>query len=49
MYIENKAGGLSEPVHIGRVSFSKAGRTLYYGGGSFQSLNGAGFKSNTTS
>jgi hypothetical protein len=46
MYIENKAGGLSGPARIGRVSFSKTGRTLYYGGLSFESLKGAGFKAN---
>ncbi len=46
MYIECKAGGLIGPARIGRVSFSKTGRTLYYGGHTFQSLKGAGFKSN---
>ena len=46
MYIESKAEGLSGPARIGRVSFSKTGRTLYYAGRTFQSLKGAGFKSN---
>ena len=46
MYIESKAGGISGRARIGRVSFSKTGRTLHYGGRSFQSLKGAGFKSN---
>lgn len=46
MYIENKSGGLTGPARIGRVSFSKTNRTLYYRGMSFQSLKGAGFKSN---
>ncbi len=46
MYIENKGDGLSGPARIGRVSFSKSGRTLYYGGRSFRSLKGAGFKAN---
>ncbi len=46
MYIENKAGGLTGSARIGRVSFSKTGCTLYYGGLTFQSLKGAGFKSN---
>src|SRR4051812_23719600 len=46
MYIENKADDLTGPTRIGRVSFSKTGRTLYYDGKSFQSLKGAGFKSN---
>ena len=47
MYIENKSSGLSGGrARIGRVSFSKRGKTLYYGGRSFQSLKGSGFKAN---
>lgn len=46
MYIECKAGGLTGAARIGRVTFSKTGRTLYYHGQRFQSLKGAGFKSN---
>jgi hypothetical protein len=46
MYIECKAGGLTGAARIGRVTFSKTGRTLYYRGQRFQSLKGAGFKSN---
>lgn len=46
MYIECKAGGLIGEARIGRVTFSKTGRTLYYQGRKFQSLKGAGFKSN---
>ena len=46
MYIECKAGGLTGAARIGRVTFSKTGRTLYYQGHKFQSLKGAGFKSN---
>ena len=46
MYIECKAGGLTGSGRIGRVTFSKTGRTLYYGGRAFRSLKGAGFKSN---
>jgi hypothetical protein len=46
MYIECKSGGLVGPARIGRVSFSKTGCTLYYRGQTFQSLKGAGFKSN---
>ena len=46
MYIEDKSAGLSGPARIGRDSFSKTGRTLYYGGRTFQSLKGAGFKAN---
>ena len=36
MYIERKEEGLSGPARIGRVSFSKTGRTLYYDGRSFR-------------
>src|ERR1039457_1017348 len=46
MYIEEKSGGLTGPARIGRVTFSKTGRTIYYGGRSFQSLKGLGFKAN---
>lgn len=42
MYIEYKGGGLSGPARIGRVSLSKTGKTIYYGGKTFQSLKGAG-------
>ncbi len=46
MYIERKEESLSGPARIGRVSFSKRGRTLHYGGRAFQSLKGGGFKAN---
>jgi hypothetical protein len=46
MYIEDKSSGLSGPARIGRVTFSKSGRTVYYAGRSFQSLNGSGYKAN---
>ncbi len=46
MYIEEKESGLEGQARIGRVYFSKSGRTLYYKGKSFQSLKGAGYKSN---
>src|SRR3712207_3531274 len=46
MYIEDKSQDLSGPARIGRVHFSKTGRTLYYRGRSFRSLKGAGFKAN---
>jgi hypothetical protein len=46
MYIEQKAGGLTGAARIGRVSFSKRGKTIYYDGRAFQSLKGQGFKSN---
>jgi hypothetical protein len=46
MYIECKAGGLTGPARIGRVRFSKTGKTIYYQGRTFRSLKGGGFKSN---
>lgn len=46
MYIERKAGELTGAARIGRVSFSKTGRTIYYAGRAFQSLKGQGFKAN---
>jgi hypothetical protein len=46
MYIEYKGDGLSGPARIGRVSFSKRGKTIYYCGKTFQSLKGSGFKAN---
>jgi len=48
MYIENKSEGLSGgEAHIGRVTFSKSGATLYYHGGRtegqvFSKLSNAG-------
>src|SRR5690349_3581113 len=46
MYIEYKGDGLTGPARIGRVSFSKSGRTIYYRGKSLESLSGRGFKAN---
>lgn len=46
MYVEQKSGQLSGPARIGRVSFSKTGKTIYYRGRTFQSLKGRGFKAN---
>lgn len=46
MYIESKAGSLSGPARIGRVSFSKTGKSITYKSQTFQSQKGAGFKSN---
>lgn len=46
MYIEDKSGGLVGAARIGRVTFSKTGRTIYYGGKEFRSLKGAGYKAN---
>jgi len=46
MSIERKAGELTGVARIGRVTFSKTGKTLTYRGLKFQSLKGAGFKAN---
>jgi len=46
MYVESKAAGLEGPARIGRVYFSKSGKTLYYRGLRFRSLKGNGFKAN---
>src|SRR6202521_1512556 len=46
MYIECKAGNLTGPARIGRVTYSKTGATIYYRGKAFRSLKGAGFKAN---
>ena len=46
MWIEHKADGLAGPARIGRPTFSKSGRSLYYQGKRFETLNGQGFKAN---
>ena len=46
MYIEFKGDGLVGPARIGRVTFSKTGRTLHYKDKSFKSLRGGGSKAN---
>ena len=46
MYIESKGNGISGPARIGRVTFSKSGRSLYYRGRRFHTLSGRGFKAN---
>ena len=47
MYIEHKGGdGISGPARIGRVTFSKTGKTIYYRGKALQTLGGRGFKAN---
>ncbi len=45
MYIEMKPG-LAGPARIGRVTFSKTRKTIYYRGRKLQSLKGAGYKAN---
>jgi hypothetical protein len=44
MYIENKAGGIVGPARIGRVTYSKTSRSLYYRGQRFAAIKG--FKAN---
>lgn len=46
MYIEYKGDGLEGPARIGRVTYSKTGKSVYYGGKQLQSQRGSGFKSN---
>ena len=46
MYIEDKSHGLEGPARIGRVFYSKSGKSLYYQGRKYQSLKGAGYKAN---
>ena len=46
MYIERKAGVLTGEARIGRVTFNKTGRTLYYREQVFRRIVGGGFKSN---
>jgi len=45
MFIEAKEG-LTGPARVGRVEFSKTGKTIRYRGVSLQSLKGQGFKAN---
>ena len=46
MYIERKAGELTGDARIGRVTFSKTRKTVYYQGRSLQRMERGGFKSN---
>lgn len=46
MYIECKGDSLNGPARIGRVTFSRTGTTIYYGGRTFSKLGGYGFKAN---
>ena len=46
MYIEYKGGDIVGPARIGRVTFSKTGSSLWYGGRRFETLGGTGFKAN---
>ena len=46
MYIEDKSQSLNGPARIGRVTFSKTGRTFRYQGREHVSIGGRGFKAN---
>ena len=46
MYIERKAGSLTGSGRIGRVSFNRTGRTVFYRDLVFRRIVGGGFKSN---
>ncbi len=46
MYLELKSGNDSGPAWIGRVRFSRTGKTIYYRGKRFQSLKGQGTYAN---
>jgi hypothetical protein len=46
MYIENKSTSLNGPARIGRVTFSKTGKSISYRGRTFQSLKGSSYKAN---
>jgi hypothetical protein len=46
MYIEEKTSSLNGLARIGRVTFSKTGKSISYGGRTFQSLKGSGSKAN---
>ncbi len=46
MYIEYKGEGIVGPARIGRVRFSKSGKSIHYGGKTFETLRGSGYKAN---
>lgn len=46
MYIEYKGEGIVGPAKIGRVTFNKTGKSVYYKGRRFTTLTGRGFKAN---
>ena len=47
MYIECKGDdGIFGPARIGRVRFSKSGKSIHYANCTFETLSGSGFKSN---
>ena len=46
MYIEHKVDGVEGPGRIGRVTFSKSGKSVYYQGRRFETMAGQGFEAN---
>ena len=46
MYIEYKGQDLIGDARIGRVKFSKTGKSIHYDGKTFQTLSGSGLKAN---
>jgi hypothetical protein len=46
MYIERKAGAITGPGRIGRVTFNRTGRTVFYRDLVFRRIVGGGFKAN---
>jgi len=47
MYIEYKGNdGVFGPARIGRIKFSKSGKSIHYQNKTFETLSGQGFKSN---
>jgi len=46
MYIEYKGEGIVGPARIGRVTFNRTGKSVYYKGRRFTTLSGGGFKAN---
>src|SRR5919107_5311474 len=46
MYVEYKGEGIVGPARIGRVTFNKTGKSVYYKGRRFTTLTGRGFKAN---
>lgn len=46
MYLERKAGALTGEARIGRVTFNRTGRTVFYRGQTFRRIVGGGLKWN---
>lgn len=44
MYIEDKSNGIVGDARIGRVTFSKTGKSLYYNGKTFEIKKKGGYK-----